>query len=139
VSQAATICDALKAHIDAGVYTIGAVTSQRVWAPKTQREDMQSLQVLVVGDLKQTTAVTRGGNQNEFKPLVMVQKAVNPYDNATVDALVDLVEELEARVLRAAIAGANWQSQTEAELSDVYLWEVRAFVAAFEVTYLAFD
>jgi len=114
---------------------MGAITAERTWAAKQTREEWQTLSVLVVGQPRENVVATRGKNRVQVSPFIIVQQAVDPNDLAAIDALVELTEEIEEQIERTQLAGADWVSQTQAELTTEYLHSLQLFLMLFSATF----
>ena len=102
-SIAGQLADAVTAALNA--HDFGqAFTAARTWMPDLERKDIATLTVTVVPRLRENlAAATRAQNQSEYIIDIGLQKSVKPSDNAAVDALVELGEEIAAHFARLAL------------------------------------
>ena len=118
-ARAVTCCNELVTHINAGTYTIGAITAVRGYVPLYADSDLATLKVHVETPLRQLLIANRGVMQHIVQPRIHVQMRVNPFDNDAVDALTELCQEISDRIAKTTLpSGFQWVGEDEPELDD---------------------
>ncbi|QOJ18476.1 MAG: hypothetical protein HRU76_13140 [Phycisphaeraceae bacterium] len=108
MSTIAAIADAVAAHINAGTYS-RPVSAKRMYQPAFTLEDLKDLRVSVVPRTVGISAASR--DSSTFECIIDVgvqQKLPAPHEGeqAEIDALLDLVEEIADRLRLARLPGA---------------------------------
>jgi hypothetical protein len=139
VSIIANIADAVAAHINAGTYT-RPVTAARVYQPAFTLEDLKDLRVSVVPRTTAISAASRDSSIFECVIDVGVQQKLPPKnEQAEIDALLDLAEEIADRLRLTRLPGAPeaaWAGIAhEPVVSSEALEQHRVFTSVLSVTY----
>jgi len=139
VSTIAAIADAVAAHINAGTYT-RPVTAARVYQPAFTLEDLKDLRVSVVPRTVGIAAASRDSSTFECVIDVGVQqKLLAENEQAAIDALLDLVEEIADHLRLKRLPGAPeaaWAGIAhEPVVSSESLEQHRVFTSVLSVTY----
>ena len=135
------IADAVAAELNAapeGTFA-QAFTAVRAYVPANDVRDLKDLRVLVVPRSREDAVETRRLARVDVAVDVGVQRRVDPADNAAVDALSDLAEQV-LRYLRgrrlAAQEAARWVgAANEPIFYPDHLLEQRVFTSVVRVTY----
>ncbi|QOJ16284.1 MAG: hypothetical protein HRU76_01145 [Phycisphaeraceae bacterium] len=139
MSTIAAIADAVAAHINAGTYT-RPVTAARVYQPAFTLEDLKDQRVSVVPRTVGISASSRDSSIFECVIDVGVQQKL-PAENeqAEIDALLDLAEEIADRLRLTRLPGAPeaaWVGIAhEPVVSSESLEQHRVFTSVLSVTY----
>jgi len=139
VSTIAAIADAVAAHINAGTY-LRPVTAERLYQPAFTLEDLKDLRVSVVPRTVGISAASRDSSIVECVIDVGVQQKLPPAnEQAEIDALLDLVEEIADRLRLTRLPGAPeaaWAGIAhEPVVSSESLEQHRVFTSVLSVTY----
>jgi hypothetical protein len=141
VSTIATIADAVAAHINAGTYS-RPVSAVRMYQPAFTLEDLKDLRVSVVPRTVGISAASRNSSIVECVIDVGVQQKLPPPhegEQAEIDALLDLVEEIADRLRLTRLPGAPeaaWAGIAhEPVVSSESLEQHRVFTSVLSVTY----
>ncbi len=139
MSTIAAIADAVAAHINAGTYT-RPVTAVRVYQPAFTLEDLKDLRVSVVPRTVGISAASRDSSICECVIDVGVQQKLPPEnEQAEIDALLDLAEEIADRLRLTRLPGAPeaaWAGIAhEPVVSSEALEQHRVFTSVLSVTY----
>ena len=89
------IARAVADELNVGVFT-QPFQAVRAYLPQYKLSDMDTLHVTVVPRAMEVGAASRGKMQYECKVDVAVQKRCDPDDTGTLDALMDLSDEIVA-------------------------------------------
>jgi hypothetical protein len=139
MSTIAAVADAVAAHINAGTFS-QPVVAERVYQPALTLEDLKDLRVSVVPRTVGISAASRDSSIYECVIDVGVQKKL-PADGeqAEIDALLDLVEEIADRLRLKRLPGAPeaaWAGIAhEPVVSSESLEQHRVFTSVLSVTY----
>jgi len=139
MSTIASIADAVAAHINAGTFS-QPITAERMYQLAFTLEDLKDLRVSVV---PRTTAISAASRDSSiFECVVDVgvqQKLPSENEQAEIDALLDLVEEIadHLRLKRLPDAPeAAWAGIThEPVVSSESLEQHRVFTSVLSVMY----
>lgn len=139
MSTIASIADAVAAHINAGTFS-QPVSAVRMYQPAFTLEDLKDLRVSVVPRTTGITAASRDSSTFECAIDVGVQQKLPAEDEqAAIDALLDLVEEIadHLRLKRLPDAPeAAWVGIAhEPVVSSESLEQHRVFTSVLSVTY----
>ena len=139
MSTIAAIADAVAAHINAGTY-LRPVTAERLYQPAFTLEDLKDLRVSVVPRTVGISAASRDSSIVECVIDVGVQQKLPPAnEQAEIDALLDLVEEIADRLRLTRLPGAPeaaWAGIAhEPVVSSESLEQHRVFTSVLSVTY----
>jgi len=111
-------------------------TAQRSYRPVFDLKDMTDLHVTVVPKGVELTTAGRGLAQSDVQVDIGVQKKLAGGDNAEIDSLVDLVQEI-AEFVRATgrFADAAWvKTENTPIYSQEHLGELRQFTSVLTLT-----
>lgn len=139
MSTIAAVADTVAAHINAGTFS-QPVVAERVYQPALTLEDLKDLRVSVVPRTVGISAASRDSSIYECVIDVGVQKKL-PADGeqAEIDALLDLVEEIADRLRLKRLPGAPeaaWAGIAhEPVVSSESLEQHRVFTSVLSVTY----
>lgn len=141
MSIIADIADAVAAHINAGTYS-RPVSAERMYQPAFTLEDLKDLRVSVVPRTVGITVASRDSSIVECVIDVGVQqKLPAESEQAEIDALLDLVEEIADRLRLTRLPGAPdaaWAGIAhEPVVSSEALEQHRVFTSVLSVTYRA--
>lgn len=139
MSTIAAIADAVAAHITAGTY-MRPVTAARFYQPAFTLEDLKDLRVSVVPRTVGIAAASRDSSTFECVIDVGVQqKLLAENEQAAIDALLDLVEEIADHLRLKRLPGAPeaaWAGIAhEPVVSSESLEQHRVFTSVLSVTY----
>jgi hypothetical protein len=139
VSTLVGVADAVAAHINAGTYS-RPVTAARVYQPAFTLEDLKDLRVSVVPRTVGISAASRDSSIFECVIDVGVQQKLPPAnEQAEIDALLDLAEEIADRLRLTRLPGvpeAAWAGIAhEPVVSSEALEQHRVFTSVLSVTY----
>ncbi|MBX3384528.1 MAG: hypothetical protein KF864_13580 [Phycisphaeraceae bacterium] len=133
------VADAVAAHINAGTYS-RPVTAERTYQPAFTLEDLKDLRVSVVPRTFGISAASRDSSIVECVIDVGVQQKLPAEgEQAEIDALLDLVEEIADHVRLTRLPGAPeaaWVGIAhEPVVSSESLEQHRVFTSVLSVTY----
>jgi len=139
VSTIAAIADAVAAHINAGTYS-RPVSAERMYQPAFTLEDLKDLRVSVVPRTVGISAASRDSSIVECVIDVGVQQKLPATgEQAEIDALLDLVEEITDHLRLKRLPGAPeaaWVGIAhEPVVSSESLEQHRVFTSVLSVTY----
>ena len=133
------VADAVAAHINAGTYS-RPVIAERMYQPAFTLEDLKDLRVSVVPRTVGISAASR--DSSTFECIIDVgvqQKLPATGEQAEIDALLDLVEEIADRLRLTRLPGAPeaaWAGIAhEPVVSSESLEQHRVFTSVLSVTY----
>jgi len=131
----ADIADAVVAELNAGSFSV-PFTAERLYRPDFELPEMKDLHVSVVPHGLEMTTAGRGLSQHDVQIDLAVQKKLDAADNAEIDALMGLVEEL-AEFLRTKrqFGDAAWvRTENSPVYSQEHLGELRQFTSVLTAT-----
>jgi len=132
------IADAVAAEINAGSFS-QPIDAKREYLPVFELEDMQSLRVTVVPKSLTTLPGGRAHNQHDFAIDVAVQQKLQTTDNAEIDDLLTLVDEIadHFRFKRlSSFPNAMWlKTENEPVYAQEHLQELRQFTSILTFTF----
>lgn len=139
MSTIAAIADAVAAHINAGTYS-RPVSAERMYQPAFTLEDLKDLRVSVV---PRTVGISEASRDSStFECVIDVglqQKLPATGEQAEIDALLDLAEEIADRLRLTRLPGAPeaaWAGIAhEPVVSSESLEQHRVFTSVLSVTY----
>jgi len=116
------------------------LTAERQYRPQFELPDMKTLRVSVVPRALKTSGGTRGQAGNECAVDVAVQKKLDTEENAEIDPLIGLVEEIAdfVRTTRrfATFPDAVWvRTENDPLYSLEHLEELRQFTSVLTFTF----
>jgi len=129
------IADAVVAALNDHTFS-QALTAARAYRPVFELQDMKDLRVTVVPKAVELTIAGRGLAQSDVQIDIGVQKKLTDTDDAEIDALMDLVQEI-ADFLRATgrFGDAAWIKTDNAPIySQEHLGELRQFTSVLTLT-----
>lgn len=132
------LADAVVAELGAGTFS-QPVVAVRHYLPQYDLSEMQSLHVTVVPKTVQLAGGDRSRSQGDYGIDVAVQQKFDTGDNAELDALTNLTEELmdhfRGRRL-ASYPNAAWLKTDQRVLyAPEHIAELRQFTSVFTLTY----
>lgn len=134
----ADIAGAVAAEINAGSFSL-PVDATREYLPHFDLEDMQTLRVTVVPKSVTTQPGDRSRNQHDYAIDVAVQKKLDTADNAEIDALMTLTEEIGDHLRFRRLSGfpeAMWiKTENEPIYSQEHMQEMRQFTSVLTLTF----
>jgi hypothetical protein len=135
MSDIPTIADAVVAALNGHSFS-QPFTARRAYLPVYDLKDMDSLHVTVVPKGVEMTTAGRGFAQSDVQIDVAVQKRLDPADNAQIDALMGLVQEIAEFVRSTGRFGdAAWvKTENSPIYSQEHLGELRQFTSVLTVT-----
>jgi len=131
----ADIADAVVAELNAGSFSV-PLTAERLYRPDFELPDMKDLHVSVVPHGLEMSTAGRALSQHDVHIDLAVQKKLDAADNAEIDALMGLVEEL-AEFLRTKrqFGDAVWvRTENSPVYSQEHLGELRQFTSVLTAT-----
>ena len=131
----ADIADAVVAELNAGSFSV-PFTAERLYRPDFELPDMKDLHVSVVPHGLEMSTAGRALSQHDVQIDLAVQKKLDAADNAEIDALMGLVEEL-AEFLRTKrqFGDAVWvRTENSPVYSQEHLGELRQFTSVLTAT-----
>jgi hypothetical protein len=131
----ADIADAVVAELNAGSFSV-PLTAERLYRPDFELPDMKDLHVSVVPHGLEMSTAGRALCQHDVQIDLAVQKKLDAADNAEIDALMGLVEEL-AEFLRTKrqFGDAVWvRTENSPVYSQEHLGELRQFTSVLTAT-----
>ena len=134
------VADAVTDSINAATFT-PAVTAVRTYSPERDLEDLIDLAVFVMPGSMIVEKETRAENSYMIRIDVVIAKKITSDANATIDAFMDLAQEIiehfDRLKLTAGTNTAHWQSAENDPLFDgPRLENGRVFVATVSLMYL---
>lgn len=152
-ARAVQLCDAIVAKLNADPEEGETEFSQsfearRLYSPFLEADEVKTLQVYVLANAKKAERTGRSGFTWTFRPVVVVQQEIQgeteEQRQAHVDALQQLVEEIEERLGNANFATEagtfSFITFDEEQDRDVYMLELlrdaNRFGAAITLEYL---
>jgi len=131
----ADIADAVVTELNAGSFSV-PFTAERLYRPDFELADMKDLHVSVVPHGLEMSTAGRALSQHDVQIDLAVQKKLDAADNAEIDALMGLVEEL-AEFLRTKrqFGDAVWvRTENSPVYSQEHLGELRQFTSVLTAT-----
>lgn len=131
----ADIADAVVTELNAGSFSV-PFTAERLYRPDFELPDMKDLRVSVVPHGLEMSTAGRALSQHDVQIDLAVQKKLDAADNAEIDALMGLVEEL-AEFLRTKrqFGDAVWvRTENSPVYSQEHLGELRQFTSVLTAT-----
>ncbi len=132
------IADAVASAINEGTYA-EAVNAQRAYRPSFDLEELGELKVTVVPRSVNTANLARQQSQVDCTVDVGLQQRVDAGDDARLDALLDLAEEIGDQLRHRRLAGypqAAWLSiEHEPVVAAEHLDERSTLTTVMSVTY----
>ena len=131
----ADIADAVVTELNAGSFSV-PFTVERLYRPDFELSDMKNLHVSVVPHGLEMSTAGRALSQQDVQIDLAVQKKLDAADNAEIDALMGLVEEL-AEFLRTKrqFGDAVWvRTENSPVYSQEHLGELRQFTSVLTAT-----
>lgn len=132
------IADAVVAQLNAGTFS-QSFTAERAFLPVFELSDLKNVRVTVV---PKGVAIIPGGrshNQHDYAVDAAVQKKLDAADNAEIDPLVTLVDEIADffRLKRLeSYPGAVWlKTENEPVYSQEHLDQLRQFTGLLTFTF----
>ncbi len=129
------IADAVVAALNGHGFS-QAFTAARAYRPAFDLQEMKDLRVTVVPKGVELTTAGRGLAQSDVQIDIGVQKKLTAADNAEIDALMGLVQEV-AEFIRATghFGGASWMKTENTPIySQEHLGELRQFTSVLTLT-----
>ena len=136
------IADAVVFELNGGSFS-QAFTAERAYQPVFDLKDMKDLHVTVVPKSVTTAMASRADDQVDCAVDIGIQKKLTSGDNAEIDALMALVQEIAGFLNRRPLAAAGdvvWvQTTNEPIFSPEHLEQLRQFTSVLTVTYRVID
>ena len=135
MSLIADIADAVVAELNAGSFSV-PFTAERLYRPDFELPEMKDLHVSVVPRGLEMSTAGRALSQHDVQIDLAVQKKLDAADNAEIDALMGLVEELaEFLGTKRQFGDAVWVRTENAPVySQEHLGELRQFTSVLTAT-----
>jgi hypothetical protein len=140
MSVVVDIADKVVEELNAGSFS-QPFTAERAYLPCYALEDVKDLRVTVVPKAVDIQAATRTSNQQDIEIDVAVQQKLTAADNAEIDPLLALVEELadHFRFKRFASPDAVWiRTRNEPVYAQEHLDRFRVFTSLLTLTFRTF-
>lgn len=132
------IAEALVAELNATTFS-QPVAAQRLYLPRFDLPEMQTLHVTVVPKGVVLALGDRARGQGDYSLDVAVQQKIVSGDNAELDGLTNLTEEIADRLRGRRLAAYPDAAWLQTELTVLYaqehLAELRQFTSVLTVTY----
>ena len=135
MAQIADIADAVATALNGHTFS-QPFTAARAYLPAFDLKDMKDLHVTVVPRGQECSTAGRGLAQSDVQIDVAVQKKLSAADNAEIDALMALVQEI-AEFVRAKgrLGDAAWvRTENLPIYSPEHLGELRQFTSVLTLT-----
>lgn len=135
MARVTDIADAVVAAMNGHTFS-QAFTAARAYRPVFELQDMKDLRVTVVPKAVELTTAGRGLAQSDVQIDIGVQKKLADTDDAEIDALMGLVQEI-ADFIRATgrFGDAAWIKTDNAPIySQEHLGELRQFTSVLTLT-----
>ena len=135
MALAIDIADAVVTELAGGAFSQNFTPERRV-LPEYELADLKDLRVTVVPAAVETSGASRTLSQHDVQIDLAVQKKLDAADNAEIDALMGLVEEL-AEFLRTKrqFGDAAWvRTENSPVYSQEHLGELRQFTSVLTAT-----
>lgn len=135
----AEIADAVVAELNAGSLS-QPVEAQRFYRPVFDLAQLKTLRVSVVPKKLEVASLSRSMNQYDVSIDVAVQKKLDTGDNAEIDPLMQLVEEIGEffRLKRLNAVAATWIKTENAPVYALeHLDQQRVFTSVLTLTFRA--
>ena len=141
MALATDIAEALVTALNAHAFSV-ALTAERHYLPSFELKELKDLRVTVVPKGVAMSMAGRGISQHDVQIDVAVQKKLTAADNAEIDELMGLVEEIaefvraERRLVLPAAGEALWvNAANEPVYAPEHLAEQRTFTSVLTLTY----
>lgn len=129
------LAERVKDLLNATVFTED-FTATRQYLPRFDLDNLKTLAVTVVPRTLETAMLTRARDQHEIAVDVAVQQRVNAEDNDTIDALLNLVQQIADALNRTTLDDYVWQGTVNDPIyAPDHLYEKRVFTSVLTVTY----
>lgn len=132
------IAEAVKNELNAQAFSL-PFTAERHYLPLFELPEMKDLHVTVVPNGITVAALGRDRAQYDCKVDVAVQKKLEGVENAEIDALMALVEEIAERFNRKRLLGMSEAAWVRTENVPIYshehLSELRQFTSVITLTF----
>ncbi len=132
------IADAIVAELNAATFS-QSVTAARHYLPRFELTEMQTLHVSVVPKSIVLAGGDRSRSQGDYSVDIAVQRKFQTGDNAELDALANLVEEIadHFRAKRlSSYPNAAWLKTEQSVLyAPEHMEELRQFTSVLTLTY----
>jgi hypothetical protein len=140
VSVITDIADAVVADLNVAAPTLipGGFVAERHYRPVVDLRELAELKVTVVPRGVTITPANRAGNQHDVQIDVAVQQKVNDADQASLDALMTLVERIGQFFSRRRLSGvqAVWtKTENKPIYSAEHLEQFRTFTSVITLTW----
>jgi hypothetical protein len=132
------LADAVVAELNGGTFS-QPIVAQRHYLPRFDLSEMQTLHVTVVPKGVVLGVGDRSRSQGDYSVDVAVQQKITTGDNAELDALTNLVEEIANHLHGRRLASypdAAWLKTEQTVLyAQEHLAELRQFTSVLTITY----
>jgi len=132
------IAEAVVEMLNAGSFG-QPIEAQRLYSPQFELAEMEDLHVTVVPRGVQILPGGRAHNQHDYTIDVAVQKKLSAADNAEIDTLMDLVDQIADHFRFKRLEGvpnAVWlKTEHQAIYSPEHLREMRQFTSVLTFTF----
>jgi len=132
------IAEAVKDALNGGTFS-EAFEADRHYQPFFELKEMKALHVTVVPKGVAVVSGTRGKNQHDYEIDVAVQKKLDAADNAEIDPLMMLVDELADFFRFKRLEGYPLAAWVKTENAPVYarehLEQMRQFTSVLTLTF----
>ncbi len=136
MSRINDLVDSIVAGLNAESFSI-AFTATRTYRPVFDLQDMSTLRVSVVPKAIEIAANTRANSMRDLIIDIGIQQKLAAAGQSDMDALMDLVEEIETYLRENRVFGeAAWTTTINAPVfSQEHLADLRQFTSVLSVTY----
>ena len=132
------IADAIVAELN-GTLFVPSVTAERHYVPQFELTEMQALHVTVVPRSAAFGMADRTRSQSDYSIDIAVQQKLQAGDNAEVDPLLGLVEQIadhfRGRRLDSYPAAAWLRTEQTVLYAPEHMHELRQFTSVLTLTY----
>lgn len=132
------IAEAVVAELNGGSFS-QPFSAARAYSPEFELPDMDTLQVTVVPKGVATHPGSRSHRQHDYSVDVAVQKKLQSADNAEIDALMTLAEEVGDHFRFQRLPGfpnAMWlRTENDPVYAPEHIRELRQFTSILTVTF----
>jgi hypothetical protein len=133
-----SIAEAVKDAINSATFS-QAVAAERYYQPLFELKDMKDLKASVVPNAISSVNLGRGRVQHDVRIDVAVQKKLQKGDNAEIDPLMDLVEEIDTHFQFKRLDGFSNAAWVKTENVPIYaqehMAEMRQFTSVLTLTF----
>ncbi|MGD9856514.1 MAG: hypothetical protein AB7U20_16325 [Planctomycetaceae bacterium] len=132
------VADAVVAELNAATFS-QSFTATRAYVPRCELPDLKTLTVTVVPSSVSVTAAARGATQQDVAIDIAVQQKLDSEQNAALDPLLALAEEIAEHFRGKRVAGFQDAIWSKTEFTALYapehLEQLRTFTSVVTLTF----